>query len=66
MSNAGYSTCPICMRYWEVVMFDDCCLPACGCYGNDTSANNPLRPCESCGIIHALDCLEIEEELGDE
>ena len=65
MSDAGYSTCPMCNRNWKVVMFDDCLLPACGCYGTDTSADNPNRPCESCGIRHALDCLKNEEELGE-
>ena len=65
MINAGYSICPICKRKWLVTMFDDCLLPACGCYGDDTSANNPNRPCESCGIKHALSC-EKMKELGDD
>lgn len=28
-------------------------MPACGCFGSDSSAANPVRPCEPCGLIHA-------------
>jgi hypothetical protein len=67
MIDAGYSTCPICNLLWQVTIINDCMLPACGCYGNDTSAKNPNRPCEPCGIRHAINCLgKIEEELGDD
>ena len=54
--DAGWSTCPICGKKWLVTIFEDCLLPACGCYGDDTSENNPDRPCERCGIDHALHC----------
>jgi hypothetical protein len=50
--NAGESTCPICNRHWLVTPNDDCLLPACGCFGGDTSAANPARPCEACGLKH--------------
>ena len=63
MIDGGYSTCPICNRYWLITMFDDCMLPACGCYGNDVSADNPDRPCHSCGLKHALSCVKMNEEL---
>lgn len=52
--HAGTSTCPACYRYWWVTPLDDCLLPSCGCYGQDTSANNPDRLCHSCGLAHAL------------
>ena len=58
MKDAGFSTCPICKRHWLVTVMNDCMLPACGCYGTDTSADNPNRPCETCGIRHAMNCLE--------
>ena len=54
LPNAGESTCPICHKTWLVTPYADCMLPACGCYGDDTSANNPNRPCEPCGIAHAF------------
>lgn len=54
--TAGESTCPICGRHWTVTPLDDCMMPACGHYGFDTSAANPNRPCEDCGIIHAYTC----------
>lgn len=57
--NAGKSTCPICGRKWLVVPFDDCFIPNCGCYGDDTSENNPNRPCESCGMRHSFICEKI-------
>jgi len=68
MNDAGYSTCPICNRDWHVKLFDDCLLPACGCYGDDTSANNPNRPCESCGIRHAMNCpkMELADAVGSQ
>ena len=52
--NAGQSTCPICHKTWLVTPYADCMLPACGCYGDDTSASNPNRPCEACGMAHAF------------
>lgn len=52
MTDAGESTCPICGRVWTVTPLDDCLMPSCGCFGSDTSADNPARPCESCGIAH--------------
>ncbi len=55
-ANAGESTCPICGRRWLVTPLDDCLLPFCGCYGDDTSAANPDRPCESCGLAHLYIC----------
>lgn len=58
--DAGRSTCPICEREWLVTPFDDCMVPACGCYGNDTSAANPARPCDTCGTRHAWSCSKIE------
>lgn len=58
--NAGRSTCPICKREWLVTPFDDCMVPACGCYGTDTSAANPHRPCDDCGTSHAWACSKIE------
>lgn len=57
------STCPICKRHWTVTIADDCMLPACGHYGHDTSAANPDRPCESCGLHHAWNCLDMPGRL---
>ncbi len=37
-------------------MFDDCCLPACGCFGDELDRNTP---CEPCGISHAWNCPKI-------
>ena len=54
--DAGTSTCPVCGRMWLVTPLDDCMLPACGCYGHDTSAANPARICEPCGLRHAFNC----------
>jgi hypothetical protein len=59
--QAGQSTCPICGKEWIVTPFDDCFLPACGCYGKDTGPGNPARPCESCGMAHALTCAKPKE-----
>ena len=56
MKNSGISTCPICKETWLVTPLEDCLLPECGCYGYDTSANNPNRPCEHCGLYHAMHC----------
>lgn len=53
--SAGFSTCPVCTRTWEVTPHDDCMMPACGCFGTDASAANPARPCEGCGLRHAMD-----------
>lgn len=49
--NGGRSRCPVCGRRWWVTPSADCMLPACGCYGHDTSA-----PCHGCGLSHALSC----------
>lgn len=54
--NAGISTCPICGMKWLVTPYRDCLLPACGCYGDDAGPNNPHRPCERCGLTHAMSC----------
>ena len=54
--HAGPSKCPICGRRWLVTPRDDCMLPVCGCFGEDTSAENPNRPCEPCGLHHAWNC----------
>lgn len=54
--TAGVSTCPICQLTWTVTILRDCLLPACGCYGSDTSPGNPYRPCHDCGLDHALSC----------
>lgn len=56
--TAGESTCPMCGRAWTVTPFADCFMPACGCYGDDASAANPNRPCESCGLSHAWKCVK--------
>jgi hypothetical protein len=45
--------CPICQRVWVPSMFDDYCLPACGCYGEEATRDTP---CEPCGISHAWNC----------
>lgn len=62
--NAGMSTCPLCQRRWLVTPAADCLLPACGCFGTDTTASNPHRPCHSCGLSHALACSKTPE-IGD-
>lgn len=54
--NAGWSTCPVCDKRWLVTPQMDCLIPACGCFGHDTSEKNNLRPCEPCGMAHAHDC----------
>jgi len=54
--NAGMSKCPVCEREWLVTPFDDCMLPACGCFGTDTSSGNPNRICHNCGMAHARTC----------
>lgn len=45
--------CPICERVWTPTMFDDCCLPLCGCFGTVMDRDTP---CEPCGISHAWNC----------
>jgi hypothetical protein len=55
-NNGGESTCPMCGRIWIVTPQDDCFLPGCYCYGTDTSEANPNRPCEQCGLAHAMVC----------
>lgn len=62
--NAGISKCPICGRTWLVTPYDDCMIPACGCYGKDSSAENPNRPCEKCGMDHARNCKLIPSKKG--
>jgi hypothetical protein len=52
--DAGESTCPMCRVTWLVTPQTDCLVPACGCFGTDTSASNPNRPCEPCGLAHAM------------
>jgi len=64
VSDAGQSTCPMCSRHWTVTMWDDCMVPACGCYGDEVSATNPTRPCESCGISHAWTCEQMPKRRG--
>jgi len=54
--DAGWSTCPRCDRHWKVTVWDDCLMPACGCYGKDASPDNPSRLCGTCGLLHALSC----------
>lgn len=54
LADGGASTCPICGRSWTVTPWDDCLLPACGCYGHDVGPGNPNRPCNRCGLRHAL------------
>lgn len=56
MTAGGDSTCPICAIQWTVTVGRDCLIPACGCYGYDPGPDNPARPCEPCGINHALAC----------
>jgi hypothetical protein len=58
--TAGTSTCPTCDRTWTVTPSDDCMVPACGCFGSDTSADNLTRPCDSCGTRHAWTCPKVE------
>jgi hypothetical protein len=54
--TAGESICPICSVFWIVTPMRDCLMPACGCFGHDFSEANLSRPCEPCGIQHALNC----------
>lgn len=42
----------MCGKHWLVTAAEDCFVPRCGCYGSDSSAANPNRPCEPCGLIH--------------
>jgi len=56
-NNAGYSTCPVCNTVWLVTPERDCFMPGCGCYGDDTSRNNPHRLCYHCGYRHAIRCM---------
>ncbi len=56
--NGGRSRCPWCGRRWWVTPVDGCLLPACGCAGSDTTADNPYRPCHACGLDHALNCTQ--------
>ena len=60
-ATAGESTCPVCSRTWTVTPLDDCMLPACGCFGDDTTADNPHRICHSCGLGHVLRCPKRED-----
>jgi hypothetical protein len=52
--TAGESTCPICGITWRVTPQQDCLMPGCGCFGHDTTAANPARPCGPCGLRHAM------------
>ncbi len=61
--HAGASTCPLCRRFWLVTPQNDCCVPACGCFGRDTGPDNPARPCNGCGIQHALACSEMPQAM---
>jgi hypothetical protein len=54
LADFGESTCPICGR--TVKAWDGCFLPACGCFGDDSSPANPHRPCERCGMQHVKTC----------
>ena len=56
LGDAGESTCPICNKTWLVTMRNDCLVPSCGCYGFGTGPENPNRPCERCGMRHAMSC----------
>jgi hypothetical protein len=56
MMDLGMSKYPVCGKEWLVTPFQDCMLPACGCYGDDVSEKNPSRPCERCGFHHAVTC----------
>lgn len=51
------NTCPICDRTWTITRWDDCLIPACGCYGTDPWSGK--APCERCGLQHALLCLKM-------
>ena len=57
--NAGMSKCPVCGKEWLVTPGNDCLLPACGCFGSDTSAANPNRICEPCGMHHFANCKKV-------
>jgi hypothetical protein len=54
--------CPICGRVWTMTFYDDCLVPACGCYGDSTEAYRV--PCEPCGMAHALQCPLIPGRLA--
>ena len=45
--------CPLCGKVWFPSMFEDYCIPACGCYGTKPTRDTP---CEPCGISHAWNC----------
>ena len=62
--NAGMSTCPVCERSWLVTPANDCLLPACGCFGSDTSEKNPRRPCEACGLKHSAAHFQAEQAVA--
>lgn len=49
-------TCPICNRTWRISMYDDCMVPACGCYGSFPPETASV-PCHSCGTRHAFQCM---------
>lgn len=48
--------CPECNRVWTPTPYDDCLLPACGCYGDKLDRDTP---CESCGLSHGWTCPKI-------
>lgn len=62
--TAGWSTCPICGKTWVVTLTEDCLIPACGCYGNDTRVDNHGRPCEPCGLAHVDSCVRMPRRRG--
>jgi hypothetical protein len=55
-STDGWSTCPVCLRTWQVTAADDVLLPVCGCHGEDWTEANRWRPCTPCGHKHEQDC----------
>lgn len=54
--HEGWSTCPICGKTWWVTPSRDCLVPVCGHYGEGTDASRHDRPCDACGLVHALKC----------
>lgn len=63
-ADAGKSTCPVCQLEWLVTPYADCLMPACGCFGFDSSEANPNRPCEDCGLKHARTCEKMSNAAG--
>jgi hypothetical protein len=65
VSTDGWSTCPSCLRTWQVTAKDDVLLPSCGCLGTDWSEANRWRSCLTCGLKHEQDCEDCEDADGD-